>query len=203
MSSPEVTSDTASANFHKALGILSTHKYSITPEEINQYVDQDVNGVDINKKNTLENVFTDNARQYIDDTFNGVLLNNVANTSNYLRKNLAHELERTQNIHTQIVNQIGKSRLSAMESEYTLHYNYFISRIMRLTILLITILFICAALLIKGINFGLTITFMIIVFVAYIIIVIIMLRKNMSRRSDDWDKFNFNAPVKKNKKTKN
>lgn len=186
------------SEFNKNAGLLSTHNYLSSPEEISLFVSGDVTGQFSDMRRSMEEVFITNVAGYINETFNGVLLNNVANTNAYLRTNIASEFERIQSLHSRLKNQIYKNRIDVLEKTYNVHYNRFRIKIVQATTI-VTLLCVLISGFILGntISLGLGMLMIIGILVIYIVGLALALRVNGRRRIDDWDKYYFAKPKNK------
>lgn len=192
MSSPDVTSNNAQAEFNKKIGIMASHVYQSTPAEIKTQISEDMNGSNTALTASIEGIFKKNVVGYIQDTFEGVLLNDLQNTNAFLQRNIQHELDRSGNIYKQTANQVHKSRINVFESQYAIHKNNFTSSFIKATLFVIIIVFVIFKLARDGrIYYGFANTIMLVITFIYIVMLTLFLRDNASRRNDDWNKYHF------------
>lgn len=197
----EAISNDAINDFNNRMGLLASHNYEISPDEIGEYVNDSQTGSPIEVQNSMENVFYQNIEGYITETFNGVLLNNVSNTNTFLRQNLDSEMGRIESILNQLKSSIYKTRIKILEKNYTVHHNRFRSRVIQATILLCLICFaILGAIETQGVNMNLGIILIALLLIVYVILLTLALRVNNKRRIDDWGKYYFDQPKKTTKK---
>lgn len=198
MGDADNTSNRVLTEFNKKVGILSTHQFSTTPDEIAAYISNDTVGDATEIKNQMDAIFLENVDGYVKDTFNGIMLNNVGNTNGYLRTNLSREHENAQKLYRNITSQIHKARLGLLEKEYSIHYNRFLSMLYQITALVVVLSFILVkAVLDDYISLVLSIILIIIIVVIYILFLVVVLRRNSRRNSYKWDKFYFDLKPKK------
>lgn len=184
--------------FNKNAGLLATHNYLSSPEEISLFVSGDVSGQFSDMRREMEEVFITNVGGYINETFNGVLLNNVANTNAYLRTNIASEFERIQLLHSRLKNQIYKNRIDVLEKTYNVYYNRFRIKIVQATtIVTLLCILISGFILANSISLGIGVIMIIGILIIYIVGLALALRVNSRRRIDDWDKYYFAKPKNK------
>ncbi len=184
--------------FNKNAGLLATHNYLSSPEEISLFVSGDVTGQFSDMRREMEEVFITNVGGYINETFNGVLLNNVANTNAYLRTNIASEFERIQLLHSRLKNQIYKNRIDVLEKTYNVYYNRFRIKIVQATtIVTLLCILISGFILANSISLGIGVIMIIGILIIYIVGLALALRVNSRRRIDDWDKYYFAKPKNK------
>lgn len=194
-------SNDAIRDFNNRMGLLASHNYVESPEAISDFIADSSTGSSVDIQNTMERIFNTNIEGYITETFNGVLLNNVTNTNMYLRENMGNELQRVTAIQDQLKNQIYKTRIQIMEKLYTYHHNRFRCKVIKGTILLTLICFaILGAVETQGVSMNLGIILIALLLIVYVVILTISLRTNNKRRIDNWNKYYFKEPSKKNKK---
>lgn len=192
MSYAKNTSNKSLAKFNKDIGILASHEYSTTPEDILEKIEYDVKGPNIEVRNQIEEIFFNNVYEYISETFNGVLVNDVSNTNIYLQQNLGMELTKLQATLKKLINQINLSRENTFESQYAMQMNYNNAKIIQYTILAVVLIFIM-------LNIGsqkylpynwMYVLIGLIVFF-YLVLLYFFIMQNQRRHLDDWNKINF------------
>ncbi len=194
-------SEQALTNFNKKVGLLASHNFVNTPEEIQAVITSNTVGVPSNNKDFLDHAFDSNIRGYISETFSGVLLNNVKNTNSFLRSNLDDEMGRINGMYNQIKSNIYKTRISVLEKLYVVELNRFRIKIIQGTIFLCILCFSILGLLeLQKISRNLGIIIICILIIIYIVLIIAALRVNERRRIDDWDKYYFSRPNQKKSK---
>lgn len=181
--------------FNKNAGLLATHNYLSTPDEINMFVNNDRTGQYSDMRRQMEEVFITNVAGYINETFNGVLLNNVANTNAYLRTNISSEFERISSMYARLKNQIYKNRIDVLEKKYNIRFNRFRIKIVQVSTIVTLLCFMIIGLIIsKTINSVFGFILIISVLIIFLVGLAIALRINGRRRVDDWEKYYFEKP---------
>jgi len=198
MGDADNTSNRVLTDFNERVGILSTHEFSTTPDEIAGYISNDTVGDATEIKNQMDAIFLENVDGYVKDTFNGIMLSNVGNTNTYLTTNLQKEHDNAVNMYKNSTSQINKTRLQLLEKEYAVHYNIFLSKLIQITTLVIVLSFILIKASIDNLlSMVVSVTLVVLITVVYLIFLAVVLHKNSRRYSDKWDKYYFNLKPKK------
>lgn len=193
MSYAKNTSNKSLAKFNKDIGILASHEYSTTPEDILEKIEYDVKGPNLEVRNQIEEIFFNNVYEYISETFNGVLVNDVSNTNIYLQQNLGMELTRLQALLKNIINQINVTRESVLENQFNMKQNYNKAKIIQYTILAVILIFIMMSVAYQNyISYNWMYVLIGLIIFLYLVILYFYIQANQRRKLDDWNKINFN-----------
>lgn len=187
------------SKFNKDIGILSSNQYSLTAQEILEKIENDVAGKDIDRKNSIEDIFFHNIYDYINEMFSGILYNDVKTTNDYIKTNLNSENIKLERKRKEIANEIYKKRHLYKEKRYAINKDKNTTFIIKITIMVILLSFILIQLGLENV-ISMIISYLIIglLFVIYLVIIVINIKINQNRQLE-WDKFNFNVkPPKKN-----
>lgn len=178
--------------FNKDLGLLANYDYSTTPEELEKYIQNDIQGSDILVKNNLETIFYENTNSYIESSFNSLMLNNLRNLNTFVKDNLnASEKEMSQK-YNRIKNQISKSRINSLENQWMLNYYRFV----RFLFIITSVCLLCLYINLYAFKFlslptALFVISVLIIVLLYFGILITSLNRKNKRREDDWNKLIF------------
>jgi hypothetical protein len=180
------------AKFNSDLGVLSNYDYTTTPEELQRYIQNEIQGSDALVKNNLETIFYDNTNAYIDSSFNSLVMNNMNNMSSFVNENLMTSEQKMKALHDNIKNQISRSRLHSSDSQWMLNYYKYV----RFLLVFTSFVILCGHILLysylrqlgsEKLIFSLA---GVLIFV-FVIFIIINIYRRSKRRQDDWNKFNF------------
>lgn len=129
---------------------------------------------------------------YSDTTNFMVVMNNSYNNATYINNDFVSKKEEAGRIHQKTRNGVAKERDVFFQQKHTIGYNRFLSGMIQALIVIVAI---------SGIMFGLwavgkisvkmlgaVVTVMV---MCFLIVLAIVIKNNLTRRSDDWTKFYF------------
>jgi lipopolysaccharide export LptBFGC system permease protein LptF len=179
-------------NFGRNMGIIASGDYSVSPSTFENAIRDNTSGTPVESTALIQDIFFDNVRMYLLDTNQNLMLNDVYNTNMFLKESMSKEMERTSSLRNKTFNDIHKTRERYMRSQYDIQYYNFIAAVMQGTMFII----LCIALLLafykqKKISIKIGSIIVGILVLIYVIIVLMYIKQNQSRRKDDWNKFYF------------
>lgn len=129
---------------------------------------------------------------YSDTTNFMVVMNNSFNNATYINSDFAQKKDEADRLHNRTKNGVAKERDNYFQQKRTIGYNSFMSGMIQTLILIISV---------SGILFGLWAvgkisTTMVgavvsVMVMCFLIVMAIVIKNNLTRRPDDWNKFYF------------
>lgn len=181
-------------DFNKDMGILSSGKYTANQADFNNYVRNGVFGNTLDNSTTIINSVVADIEQYLVDTNQSIIMNDVTNTNDYVTGSIFNEKNRTTTLRDKTSNMINRTRNTFLQNKYQIEYHNFIGSCLQFFTFMILIIACMFALLKQEsipalVAYGVSCTAL----VLFLLVVVVYIKNNQTRRKDDWNKYYFSA----------
>lgn len=176
--------------------LLNNSTGVLSDEVLNNSINCVLGTSDMNVIKTMNIINQQLLPAYSERTNTMLLMNSSYNSSSYVKDDLLSKKEAIQNQNNKARNDIHKVRFAYLQKKRTAAYNKFMSGIIQAMIVIVAISAILQSLHKLGkISTGWFSAGIMIMLALFLFVIAIIVKNNLTRRTDDWNKFYF-APSK-------